>query len=895
MKKTLLPFFLCLIPFFLSATKKVQVLNLKTEYRLNPIGISELHPRLSWELVSSEKNVRQTGWQIRAALSENELKSGKNLVWDSGKITSETSLNNNYQGQALKSRDRIFWQVKVYTNKGTTSWSKVNRFEMGLLTETDWVASWIGLDKTFIGDTLAKNSRLAARYLRKEFQTVNSPIKKATLYISGLGFYEAFVNGTKTGDYVLAPAPTDYSKSVFYNSFDVTDIVKSNDNNVLSVVLGNGRFFSTRHVGSGKMRHFGFPKMIAQLEITYKNGTTQTIKSDQTWKITANGPIRANNEFDGEEYDARKELTGWGTSAYKDNDWLQAEKVSPPAGKLLSQPSRNSRIMDIVHPKSITHPSPGVAVLDMGQNMVGWLQLKVRAHRGDTIKLRFAESLKKDGNIYTANLRSAKATDIYVCKGEPEESWEPTFVYHGFRYVEVSGSTDFRKEDFVGKVIYDEMENIGSFSSSDSTLNQIFRNAYWGIRGNYHGFPVDCPQRDERQGWLGDRTTGSLGESFLFNNRDLYAKWLDDIQQSQRGDGSIPDVAPIFWNWEGYTDNMTWPAAYLTVADMLYSQYGDMQPIVRHYDSMKKWLVYMRSNYLKEGLITRDQYGDWCVPPESPKLIHSKDSARMTDGKLLGTAFYYRMLFLMEKFAGLQSKTEDIALFSSEKESIKSAFNARFFNTATNQYSNNTTTANLLPLVFDLIPEGHENAVLEQMTRKIATDFNNHVSTGLIGIQWLMRGLTANGRGDLALKIATNRDYPSWGYMIENGATTIWELWNGNTADPSMNSGNHVMLLGDLLVWYYQYLGGIQNATGSSAYQQIELKPSFISGLKQINSSYQSPYGTIVSNWKKDDNKLFWDFTIPCNTTAKVFIPTSTGYETKEYGSGTYHISCTVK
>jgi alpha-L-rhamnosidase len=267
----------------------------------------------------------------------------------------------------------------------------------------------------------------------------------------------------------------------------------------------------------------------------------------------------------------------------------------------------------------------------------------------------------------------------------------------------------------------------------------------------------------------------------------------------------------------------------------------------------------------------------------------------MTDGTLLGTAYYYRMLFLMEKFARLQNKNEDATFFSSEKEIIKTAFNTKFFNLATNQYSNNTTTANLIPLVFNMVPEGHENAVFEQITRKITVDFKGHVSTGLIGIQWLMRGLTAFGRGDLALKIAANRDYPSWGYMIENGATTIWELWNGNTADPSMNSGNHVMLLGDLLVWYYQYLGGIQNAGGSIGYQQIELKPFFIKGLNYINASYHSPYGKIVSNWKKEGNTLLWNFTIPCNTTAKVYIPTSTGYECKEYGSGTYHITSFIQ
>ncbi|MGC4235270.1 MAG: family 78 glycoside hydrolase catalytic domain, partial [Niabella sp.] len=649
------------------------------------------------------------------------------------------------------------------------------------------------------------------------------------------------------------------------------------------------RYFSTRYEGGGKMRHFGFPKMIAQVEIVYADRTRQVIASDSLWKITPFGPIRANNEFDGEEYDARKELTGWTIAGYDDRNWLQAEKVAPPEGKLEPQINRNIKVMDIVKPVTITKRASGAYILDMGQNMVGWLQMNVHGRRGDTITLRFAETLKANGDLYTANLRSAAATDKYICKGGGKETWEPKFVYHGFRYVEISGGS-FELNDFAGKVVYDEMETIGSFETSDTTLNQIYRNAFWGIRGNYRGIPTDCPQRDERQGWLGDRTTGALGESFVFNNHDLYVKWLSDIEQSQRADGSIPDVAPIFWNWKGYTDNMTWPAAYLTIADMLYRQFGNLQPIALHYSSMKRWMDYMRSNYLVNGIMTQDKYGDWCMPPESPVLIHSKDSARMTDGALLGTTHYYRALSLMEDFARLLNKPEDIAAFSREKATVKHAFNTRFFNSRTKQYANNTVTANLLPLCFGMVPEEDEAAVFRQITHKIEHEFNSHVSTGVVGIQWLMRGLTEYGRGDLALKIATNRDYPSWGYMIENGATTIWELWNGNTANPSMNSGNHVMLLGDLLVWFYQYLGGIRNAAGSAGYKHIELKPSLINGLDFARVSYRSPQGLIVSNWKKENGRFFWDITIPRNVTARVFIPARQGYEIKEYTSGKYHL-----
>jgi alpha-L-rhamnosidase len=328
---------------------------------------------------------------------------------------------------------------------------------------------------------------------------------------------------------------------------------------------------------------------------------------------------------------------------------------------------------------------------------------------------------------------------------------------------------------------------------------------------------------------------------------------------------------------------------------MLYQQFGDKQIIEKHYGSMKKWLLYMKTKFVKDGIVTKDQYGDWCVPPEKPNLIHSKDSTRITDGLLIGTAFYYKLLTLMGKFANLVEKQEDKIEFTNEAKLVKTAFNKRFFNAEANQYGNNTVTANILPLYFGLIPNEKVEAVFNQMTKRIGEIDKNHISTGIVGIQFLMRGLTAYGRPDLALKLATNRDFPSWGYMVENGATTIWELWNGNTADPAMNSGNHVMLLGDFNIWLYQYLGGIRNSEGSMGYRHIELKPCPVNGLDYVNSSYKSPYGKIVSNWKKVKNKLVWDFTIPCNTSATVYIPTAKGYKKKEFGSGNYHVSSSLK
>jgi alpha-L-rhamnosidase len=648
--------------------------------------------------------------------------------------------------------------------------------------------------------------------------------------------------------------------------------------NALAVTLGNGRFFQLRG------GHYGFPKMIFQLEIEYANGSKQTIVSDDSWKVTADGPIRANNEFDGEEYDARMELTGWDKVGFDDSRWLQAELVQAPSGKLEAQSNRNIKVMEVLKPAGIKKLNEDTYILDMGQNMVGWLNMKVKGKAGQLVKLRFAEALKDDGSLYLDNLRGALVTDLYTLKGAEKESWEPVFTYHGFRYVEITG---FPEEPtvahFEGKVLYDEMETIGQFETSNATLNQVYKNAYWGIRGNYRGMPTDCPQRDERQGWLGDRAVGSRGESFIFNNHDLYAKWLDDIEQAQREDGSIPDVAPNYW--KVYSDNMTWPGAYVIIANMLYEQFGDKEPVVKHYESMKKWIGYMREKHLKDNILVKDTYGDWCMPPESPELIHSKDSTRITAGAVLSTTYYYHILHLLERFANIQGKTADAEAFAKEAAIVREAYNDKFFNKETAQYSNNTVTANILSLCYGMAPEGYEDKVFSNIINKTEGEFKSHVSVGLVGAQWLMRGLSNYGRADLAYIIATNRDYPSWGYMAEHDATTIWELWNGNTADPAMNSHNHVMLLGDLIVWYYEYLAGIQNATGtSSGFKQIIMKPYPVAGLDYVSASYRSVRGEIKSAWKKQNAHFLWDIAIPANTSATVYVPASDKNQVLENG-----------
>ncbi len=857
-------------------TGDIEITNFQCELINNPEGIDLPSPRLSWELKSEKKSVLQESYRILVATSLEKLNSDEGDLWDSKQVNSDVSVFVPYAGKALESRTECYWKVSVITNKGKTAWSDPARWTMGLLQEEEWDAKWIGLDKAFDwDDPKAENTRLSARYFRNEFDIQQQPIK-ATLYLCGLGLYKLHINGRTIGTQELSPTPTDYRKEVKYNTFDVTDILKTGPNTV-GVVLGNGRFFHMRHSDD-----FQYPKLILQMEVEFPDGTKQKIVSDGSWKVTADGPIRANNEYDGEEYDARKEMPGWDEPGFDEKNWMNVELITPPEGKISAQLNPNIKKMDSLRPAGIHELKKGVYILDMGQNMVGWLKMKVKGNKGEQITLRFAEFLNDDGTINQENLRGALATDKYILKGEEEEVWEPSFTSHGFRFVEITGySGTPTAQDFEGCILYDEMEQTGTFETSNALINQIYKNAYWSIRGNYRGMPTDCPQRSELMGWTGDRAIGSYGESFIFNNNNLYAKWVNDIRITQREDGSVSDIAPSYWS--SYTDNMTWPGTYLTVANMLYEQFGNKEPIEKHYNSMKKWLYYMRDNYLTpDHLMPRDIYGDWCTPPEDPTFNDPMNPTLITDKTLIGTSYYFYMLRLLEKFANILDKPSDVQELNKQSIAVKEAYNTTFLNKEKGCYSTNTVTANILSLSFGLVPEEYKKAVFENIENRTINEFKGHVSTGIIGNQWLMRGLTNNGRPDIAYQMLLKTDYPSFGYMIEKGATTIWEHWNGDGMAKWIDSQNHVMQLGDLIIWFYEDLAGIKNTQGSYGFKKITMKPQIIDGLNSCKASFHSVHGLIKSSWKKESSSFQWNVTVPCNTIATVYVPASSETSVKE-------------
>jgi alpha-L-rhamnosidase len=880
----------------------ITITNPNVEQQIHEQALATAQPRFSWNYETTENEVVQQNYRIIVASTADNAQNGVGDLWDSGVIPSNQMLYIPYAGKPLQSRDKACWKVittVVAKGKKAKVESEVKSFEISLLNQDDWQAKWIGHE--FEDDVLVGKTRLAARYLRKDF-ALNGEIENARLYVSGMGVYSAYLNGSEVApDELLKPTLSWYSKRVYFNTYDVTEMLNSGDN-AIGIILEGGRYTSIRYNeanpnwdGTNHVFGFGTPRLLLQLEVTYKDGQKETIVSDETWSITNRGPIRTANEWDGETYDENFDLGDWNTAGYDASSWLQAELVEVPEGQLTAQPNPNIKVMEKLKPVSMFQKGDKW-YLDMGQNMVGFIDMKARGQQpGDIITLRFAELLTPDSLLYTANLRSSENTDHYIVANNSKLStlnsqlkWHPMFVYHGFRYVEISGLRETPDlDDFEGWVIYDEMPVTGSFETSNEIINAVYHNSYWGIRGNYRSMPTDCPQRDERLGWTGDRTTGNFGESYIFNNHQLYAKWLTDGEDSQWDNGSLPNIVPPYWR--GYTDNMTWPGAMVTVTDMLYTRFGDTEPIRQHYAAWKKWMLHMKNDYMRAGLMPRDTYGDWCMPPESLELIHSSDPNRITESTVISTPFYCYLCGKMAKFAEILGFTEDIDFFNQEITTTTIAFNDKYFNRVTGVYANNTVTANILPLWFGMVPKGLENKVLESIVDKTMNECGGHVSTGVIGIQQLMRCLTEYGRGDLALKIASNDTYPSWGYMVRNGATTIWELWNGNTADPAMNSGNHVMLLGDLILWEYEYLGGIRAL--EPGYSKIQLKPYPIEGLDFVNCAYNSVSGRIESHWKREGNHFEWDIVIPANTTAEVCLPTANGYEVKTYGSGKYHLS----
>lgn len=874
--KNIVTLFVCLL-MALWANANGECVRLTVDGRNNPLGVDNHQPRFGWQIASDKQNVIQQNYRVRVATTPTLLKQGGCDVWDSGIMETDRSQWIEYNGLPLMPNTQYYWMVEAQTTVGKMV-SDISTWTTGMLHADNWKGEWIGLDSITPDVVLERHSRIAVRHLRKSFITGNK-VKRATAHVCGLGYYVFHLNGKRIGNYLLAPAPTQYDKAVIYDTYDVTEQVASypNSQNIIEVMLGPGYYFPpTQNYQTNVRSAYGMPKLRMNLVLEYSDGTTETIATDTTWQVAIDGPIRYANIYDGTLIDYRM----------KPAKWMQAEKVDAPCKEM-----RGNALGGVVacgndSSVKITDTGRGSFILDFATNNTGRIYLpNVTIANGDTIVVRYAETLKDDGReLYTANLRAAENANYFVGNGK-SICLTTEFVWHGFRYIEVVGLSRNDAARITRQIMTDDLVSKASIvvDEGEGMINRIVDNARRGILSNYKGMPMDCPQRDERMPWLGDRTMGCFGESYLTNNHTLYAKWLRDICDAQRKDGCISDVSPSYWRL--YNGNMTWPAALPFGMEMMLLHYGDELPMKSLYDNVKMFLAFAKRKSGKDNLIMYDRYGDWCVPPSTLHEVHTKDSTRLTDGALISSCYYYYICKMMSRYANMMDKTDDEAYFDKEASNTQDAINKRFLNGG--NYANGTVTANLLPLAMGIVPEAERKAVEENFMRRVkGTSGEPHIDCGVIGISWLMRYLSANGMGDIAYSIASTKTYPGWGYMAENGATTIWELWNGNTANPSMNSGNHVMMLGDFLPWTYECLAGIAPDNKKPGFKHVVMKPDFsISSIKGADALYPSFYGDIKSCWKKADGRITWHVTIPANTTATLHMPSG---EVREIGSGNY-------
>ena len=835
--------------------------DLRCESATNPLGIDAASPRLSWILVSSEKGQKQTAYQILVAGDEDKLRNERPDIWDSGRVVSDESTQVVYRGPALLSRRRYYWKVRAWDKDGAAGpYSETAWWEMALLSSQDWKAEWVGSLAGWPGRAL---------YFRCNF-TSSQAVERARIYVSGLGYYELRLNGSKVGDHVLDPGVTDYAKRILYSTYDITNKL-NNGPNTIGIIVGNG--------------WYGVPRLILQCEITYADGSIDTVYTHQgyapeqggRWLVTS-GPILENSVYGGETYDARLEKDGWdfpsGASAPhtmpidRTEGWAGLHSVPHPGGVLTAQAVNPIKIVDSLRPRSISEPKPGVFVFDIGQNMAGWAHLQVSGARGTRVVLKFGEMVLEDGTIDQTNLFTAAATDVYILKGKSTESWEPRFTYHGFRYVQLEGFPGKPTLDtFTARVVRSSVEPSGTIETSDDLINQIQKMIWWTEASNLYSIPTDCPQRSERMGWMNDLTVRAEEAIYNFDMSRFYPKFLNDINDTQSADGAITDTVPYGWGNRPADPVST---SYLLLGWFAYQHYNDTRALAEHFDGFKAWTDFLHSK-TKDNIVTYGYYGDWSPPkafaiagPGSSPL--SKDTPR----EFMSTGYLYYNARLLSHMADALAKKEDKAKYTKMAEEVAASFNGKYWNESGGGYGSNNESMDSFALFLGIVPEDKVQRVVASLVKAVH-DNGAHLTTGNLCTKYVLEALTKYGYGDLAFKIATQETYPSWGYMLANGATTLWERWESLTG-PGMNSHNHPMM-GSVSAWFHKYLGGINTDPDVPGFKRILIRPYPLDNLTWVRAEYKSPYGLIRSSWSKDNGILTVKITVPVNTTARVYIP----------------------
>lgn len=866
--------------FFINpiSAQEIAIKEVLCENRINPLGIDNSLPKFSWILTSSKKNVTQAAYQIQ--VSENKESFNKNVFWDSGKVKSNQSVHIVYSGSKLISSTKYYWRVKVWNQDDHGSkWSAINTWQMGLLNTSDWKADWIEVDS-------ANNSDRSSPLFRNEFKVVKK-IESATATITSHGLYLAYINGKKIGDAYFTPGWTSYNKRLQYQTYDVTKLLHQG-NNAVGALLGSGWYrgalaWSKENYG----KNLG---LLLQLEINYTDGTSDVIGTNKSWKTTT-GEILNSEIYNGEIIDARKEKEGWKLPDYNDQDWGLVKVIDFNKDNLIATYNEPIRKHETFKPIAVITTPEGDQILDFGQNLVGFVQVKVSGKKGDKIILKHAEVLDKKGNFYTENLREAAQENTYILSGEGQETFEPHFTWQGFRYVQVKGfSSKINPENFTAVALYSDMKQTGSFSTSNELINKLQHNIEWGQKGNFLDVPTDCPQRDERLGWTGDAQVFFNTAAFNMQIDNFFTKWMKDVAADQLENGSIPHVIPNVLN-PNDAGSAGWADVATIIPWNMYLNYGDKNILKQQYKSMKGWVDYITSQSVDYLWNSGSHFGDWLY--YIPENNDNDELSAETDKFLIAQCFYANSTQIMIQTAELLNKPKEAQQYTDLLKNIKEAF-VKKYTTSNGRLISNSQTAYVLALNFDMLPEDLRPQAAKHLAENIEI-YNYHLTTGFLGTPYLCHVLTRFGYQDLAYTLLMQKSYPSWLYPVTMGATTIWERWdgqkpNGDFQTPTMNSFNHYAYgaIGD---WMYKILGGINSSVkiDETGYKKIIIKPYVDNKLVSKNENNQSEeeqltmvqtdldtyYGKISSHWVKNENQLSMDITIPVNTTAEIHIPTN--------------------
>lgn len=849
--------------------------SLKTEYLTNPLGIDVPNPRFSWLLKSETRGMRQYAYRVIVATSKEMLEEGLGDMWDSGKVVSDENIHIEYAGKKLLSSTRYWWQVRCYSHaEETGNTSETAVFETALLEPSDFICGWTGTEE-----------ELSSPIFRREF-SLEKKAAQARAYICGLGYYEMYINGQKAGDHVLDPNWTDFDnrtlqdliypyedntrKRALYAVYDITSLLNSG-HNAAGIMLGNGWYNQRERNVEGKMA-YGKPKFWLQIHIRFEDGSEKVIGSGREWKYSR-GPIVFNNIYYGEIYDARMAQKGWDEPEFEDASWQRAKEVPGVSGCLRAQMSPADKVISVIEPASRAISKTGSVIYDLGQNISGWARIRVCGSSGKKVELRFAEELDENGQLDYISSGSIEQLqkDVYILSGKGIETYEPHFTWHGFRYIEVTIEDGVSMESILGIVVHADVKSAGSFSCSNSLFNQIYEAYKWSQLSNLHGgVPSDCPHR-ERLGYTGDAQITAESAMFSFDMAAFYTKWLEDVDYARDlKSGYIPHTVPFYGGGGGPGG---WGCAAVLLPWYMYLYYGDKRILGQHYEMMLAWMEYLQRHRDEDGIITSEEPGSWClgewvVPHQFDKVPGKKEGFNIDiPPELVNTYYYLQSATILSTVAKLLGDKEKECNFIALSSDLKKGMHKRFYNESTGSYGAGVQGCDVFPLAAGCVPKEKNAKVIENLLQNILERNGGHLDTGIFGTPLLLKILSDHGFQEIAYRIMNQRSYPGYGYMLSQGATTLWECW-----EKDQGSHNHPMF-GSVAAWFFQYVAGLRIDENKPGFKKLIVRPCLFSDIDYAEVTYESIRGHIGIRWERTDAMMTIHLEIPCNCSADVYLP----------------------